>query len=745
MEIVRDAWGIPHVRARGVADAFFAQGFVHAQDRLWQMDRNRHLAYGRWAEYAGPEGLEQDRLLRRFRLEALARTGYEAAPPETRAMLDAFAAGVNASLAATDHLPLEYELLGVRPSPWQPWDGLAIYTYRHLFMGTHEEKLWRMRLLQRLGPSTLAALYPPAPEEERLILPTGRASALAPAAPLAALGAALSAAAWLPDEAGGSNSWVLAGQRTASGKPLLAGDPHRPIEVPNVYYQNHLACDEFDAIGLSFPGVPGFPHFGHNRWVAWCVTHAMADTQDLFVEEFDPGRPGRYRGVEDWEEAEVYRETLAVRGAPPVELDVVVTRHGPIVAGDPASGQAIAFRSPATSGEHHGWDCLLAMLRSRSCEELEESIRGWADPVNNFLFADVHGTISYRTRGMVPLRHPLNAWLPVPGWDGAHDWQGIVPFEQMPARRNPREGVIVTANNRITDVPSPYIGLFFAADHRARRIADLLESQASFSAEAMTAIHADVLSLPALRLLLLLETLTPRTEAGARAKAILQTWDGRVAADQVAPTIYNALRDELVGLVLQPRLGPLYAEAYVAGFAHVSRLRGRILDLMVADDRTLLPEGRTWRDLLAEGLERAVARVRHELGEDEAAWQWGRVHRSAPRHPLSQQFPQYAAHLDPPVVAMGGDGDTVQAAGYLPPDGFAVTLTSVARYVFDLADWDRSGWVVPLGASGLPGSPHYADQLERWAEHRLVPMLYSWDRIEAEAEGRQALRPPGDA
>ena len=283
--VYRDRFGIPHVRARSAHDAFFGQGFATAQDRLWHMDHDRRWAYGRWAEFGGESAIEQDLLMRRFQLRASVESDYEAVNVETRAMLDAYASGVNAFIETTGPLPIEYRLVEAEPEPWRPWDCIAAFKARHILMGVFEAKLWRARLVRKLGPEGAAGLLPRPRRGDLLIVPPGAEYDGTGTDAVAALseGAKITGG-WAdgptslgPDADAGSNNWAVSGSRTASGKPLLAGDPHRPLETPNVYYQNHVSCPDFDAIGLSFPGCPAFPHFGHNAHVAWCVTHAQAD------------------------------------------------------------------------------------------------------------------------------------------------------------------------------------------------------------------------------------------------------------------------------------------------------------------------------------------------------------------------------------------------------------------------------------------------------------------------------------
>jgi penicillin amidase len=748
-----------------VGDAFFAQGFVHAQDRMWHMEQDRRRAAGRWAECVGPEGLAEDALMRRLGLRASAETDYAGLNGETRAMLDAYAAGVNAWLAAARAgagLPPECRLLDLVPEPWAPWDSLAVFKVRHALMGTYPAKLWRARILFSLGPEAVSALCPGTQPHPVLIVPPGIEARGLAADGLASLAEAHLTLPHLAAWEGGSNNWALSGSRTASGKPLVAGDPHRPLDVPNVYYQNHVACPAFDAVGLSFPGVPGFPHFGHTRSVAWCVTHTGADCQDLYVERFDPAEPRRYRFRGEWRAVEGRTERIGVRGGDPVTIEVTRTHHGPVILGEPRDGHALSLRYTAIAEPNPTFEAFLPMLRARSADELVAAMHPWVDPVNNLVFADVHGAIGYLTRGRIPRRSPANLWLPVPGWDGAHEWaEGFVPFEEMPRLRDPAAGLIVTANSRVADADYPHaLGIDFALDLRTRRLHERLGPLAGATARDMAAVHADCLSIPARELV---EWMGTHGEAvrhaaldalpgdagleGPVRDALSQLcgWGAEMDRQSAAATIYAVSRERLVRDLLGPRLGPLAAELFGGAprgpLAHLARLRGRLTEWIRADERGLLPAGLDWPTVVGRAVAAAVAELVGRLGPDPAAWRWGRLHTTQPRHPLSASFPEHAAILDPPALAVSGDGDTVRQGGFTASQGYGVTSLSVARYVFDLGDWEESAWIVPLGVSGDPASPHYRDQAGDWAECRLRPMRYDWARIRAEAATHEVLRP----
>jgi len=339
IEIYRDRCGVPHVLAQTAHDAFFGQGLVTAQDRLWHMDYDRRRGYGRLAELLGMSTVEEDKVMRRFQIGATVAEDYRSVDAATRAMLDAYTDGVNAVIGNLKALPIEYALLNTEPEAWLPWDCFAVFKMRHIMMGVFEGKLWRARLVNTLGPEKAAALLQGYQPGHLVVVPPGGSYEGPVLEGFEELKRNLEAIGWLKEDPdAGSNNWVVHGSRSASGKPLLAGDAHRALDTPNVYYQNHVACPEFDVIGLSFPGCPGFPHFGHNAQVAWCVTHAQADTQDLYIERFSADDATHYNFQGQWKKAEVRREQIGVRGGAAQEMEVTVTHHGPIIAGNPGKG-----------------------------------------------------------------------------------------------------------------------------------------------------------------------------------------------------------------------------------------------------------------------------------------------------------------------------------------------------------------------------------------------------------------------
>jgi penicillin amidase len=744
--IIRDQWGIPHVRAETTADVFFGQGFTMAQDRLFQMEYDRLRVRGETAGILGSQALPWDTFARRAHLAEAARHGYERLDADSRAVLLAHAAGINAFLASCSARPVELQALGHEPDTWQAWDAIAVFLARHVLFATFHHKLFRARVAAALGAKALGWFRQEggAGRDMPLLLPPGAYEILR-GLPVDDWTREVGAVSELADVMGlgGSNSWVISGARTASGLPLMAGDPHRLIELPNVYVQVHLAGPEFDAIGLAFPGVPGVPHFGQTRDLAWCVTNAQADYQDLFIERFR--REGDGLLVETaggWVAAQVRREHIEVRDAAPCAVDIVVTPHGPVIIGDPSSGIALALRSTGLLEPGGSLRTILPMLRARAAEEGDAALAEWVEPANNFLIADRAGAVAYRTAGRIP-RHPaVNAWIPVPGWDGRHEWNGMIPDIEMPRCRNPVDGVIVTANQRIVDATYPHVlGVDYVNGDRARRVADRLAPLQRATREDCAAVHRDMVSLSCLSLrdrVLALDD-SRLSERARDMRERVAAWHGSMARDCVEASDIDAIRTQLVRLIADhERFARLRASGFSDEPPVVWPLEFRVAlalgTLLQQNPESVFGPGAAWEALLLKALECAAA-------DAAPGTRWGERHRPFFAHPLRGWSSDLDAALAAPTAALGGDLDCVFATG--SPIGVfdMVIVGSTARYVFDLADRDAGGWIVPLGASGHPASPHFADQHQRWADGELLPIVSDWPRLEHEATAQLRLSP----
>lgn len=716
----RDRWGIAHVTAADRTAAFTAQGYCAAADRMWQMEFDRLKAAGRWSEVVGASGVREDTFFRRIGIEAAAQRDWEGLSDDTKAMTIAYAAGVNQWLSENaDELPAEFGHHPFAPAPWEPWHCSAVYKVRHVFMGTLMRKLWRGAVARSAGPD-LARRMRGEPGAATPIVPANGPAVDLLEGAAEALAASVEVLAGIPDVDGASNSWAIHGSRTASGKPLLAGDPHRGIEFPNVYYQFHMACDEFDVIGLSFPGVPGFAHFGHNADVAWCITHAMADDTDVYVEAADDVTDRRH-------------EMIAVRDGEPVEITCGASPRGPFILGDIETGPVLCTNWTGLTADTT-LECLLPMLLAGSCGELEEAVRDWVIPANSLLTADTAGDISYKVRGRIIERPPANRWAPVPG-DREHSWDGLepVPFDDLQHWRNPARGFLVTANNRISD-HGPYISLDFAPPSRHDRIVELLGEIRSATVDDMTVIHSDVQSLSAPDVCRIIADLQPATDLGLAARDIVAAWDHRLTADSIGSVVYAAFRQAWATEV-DHRSGARSPELGEAGWPRTLDASRMLLDastnLLLTGGWDLLPGIQTEDELgvvLSGLLDKTVAELATTMGDDPTQWRWGDQHVMLSPHPLAAARPQ-AADLALPVTGVPGDGETVRAGSLATMYGLRSYAGSVARYVFDIADWDNSGWIVPHGVSGVRGSGHDLDQRGAWLACELIPMAYSAEAV----------------
>lgn len=749
VKIYRDFYGIPHVLAKTTNDAFWGQGFVTAQDRLWHMDLDRKGAYGKSAEYLGVKAIDKDTLMRKFGIQDAVKKEYLNLNISTKLMLESYANGVNTFIRKTKVLPIEYQIIEDAPDIWNPWDSLAVFKGRHIMMGSFESKLWRARLLEVLGPEKTNALFPEHRLGNRQIIESTGAGHMNDEKLKILIEASKNLSGWSTELDAGSNNWVLTGGKTETGKPLLAGDPHRGLDTPNVYYQNHVACDQFDVIGLSFPGCPGFPHFGHNKRVAWCVTHAQADYQDIYLEKIklnESVNRYQYNSKGEWIDLEIKEEEIKVKNNPSVFIKTAQTLNGPIIIGDIENGTGFSFKYSGLIGANKTVQSIQKMLYSSNINQLDKSMEDWVSPCQNFLFADVDDDIGYLMRGKMPTRKMENAWVPVPGWVDEFKWNGYIPFDQMPRKRNPIEGYIATANNRIVGKDFPfYVGLFFSSDHRINRIINSIESLNNASVEDMSDIHADIVSIPAADCIDMINKIKTADAFQIGAKGIISNWNGLMSSTSVGASIYSAFRLKFNIKIVELLFGKLSDEALDANGRgapfHIRLLTDWIIRNRKENELEQLISSEDMENIIhrsfAEGLEYLIKL----MGTDVEAWQWSRIHRTSHKHELSDQYPNLKWLLNPLSVAMSGDGDTPLSASYALSGPFTVTGASVARYIFDLADWDKSKWITPLGSSGNQLSSHYLDQNPIWAKNKMIDMQYSWGTISSTSKYKQTISP----
>lgn len=753
--IFRDSHGIPHIRAETAPDAWFGMGFASAQDRLFQMDYDRRRATGRWAEIVGPSALAADVLARRLSLEVAARADLEMMTAQVRAAFEAYALGVNAAIN-TGTQPIECSVLDYQIDPWEAWQSVAAFKVRHVLMGLWQHKLAQAMILARSGPEALLRLDTRVPLGAAVTVPSDDRLKHLISEALDELSEVEPYLNFLAEVEPGSNAWAVAGSRTTSGAAVICNDSHRALDTPNVYWQCHLACPEFNVIGATFPGIPGFPHFGHNGRVAWAITHATADTQDLYLEWFDSAWPGRYRTAGGWADAELTPETITVRGAAPRQLEVWRTHHGPVVHGDPRQGMAISLRYTATDRPGRGFEPFLQMLAANDVTDLVEAQRDWVDPVNNLVAADTDGRIAYQMRGVIPVRSSTgHRRLPVPGWTGEHEWISTVPFHRMPRSVDPDVGYLMTANNAICDGDEPYISYSFAEPFRAERIRQHLAKPDKLDPSDLADLQGDTSSVAAAWWTHALAGCGPYLDhpAAESTRMMLSGWNGDLTPDSPEALLYGCFRRTLAEQLYRNVVGPttwewMISETMPATGVLLRRSMGRDVWHFLGGPT---PPGTTCPpsegNPVSSVLQLALAEAWHDAcamgGPNPESWKWTEHHRLVPCHPLASLEAEWPVRIQPDPLGMGGDGDTIQAAsyGWRRRTPFQVSGLSVYRQVVDLSDPGTGQWVIPGGASGDPRSEHFDDQLKIWAGHRRIPMLYRSEDVGADCRTAIVLTP----
>jgi penicillin amidase len=739
VEILRDANGIPHIFARSVDEAYFALGFAHAQDRLWQMETSRRFGSGRIAEVVGPGGLEIDRLMRTLGLRRAAQANFDRYDAPTKRILAAYAAGVNAFLATDPVLPPEFWIVRLRPEPWTPVDSVVWTKVMALNLGGNwRNELLRMQLAGRLSLARIQEFLPPYPGDKPL--------AIRELGPL--YGASAAAAPSAPGTGGGSNSWIVSGAHSASGKPLLANDPHLPLTAPPVWYFAHLSAPGLNVIGATLPGVPGVI-VGRTDRFAWGFTNTGPDVQDLYLEKLLPD--GRYLAPDGPREFSVVKETIRVRGAPSVELAVRISRHGPVVSdvqsAAPPAGQVLALAWTALAEDDRTGQAVSRIAGARDWTGFLAALREYQAPQQTITYADVDGNIGYIAAGRVPVRkaaNDLKGLAPAPGWDARYDWAGFLPFEQLPRVFNPAGGMVANANQKI--LPPGYrhfITSEWQPPYRANRITELLAATPKHTRESFARIQMDVVS-PAVRELLPRLLAAPvKTDRARDALKRLAAWDGTMAAERAEPLIVIAWWREISRGLYADELGPAFKTTWGMRAPFVSHaLTGRGGAARWCDD-TRTAHVETCDDILAAALERALDDLTRRYGADPARWRWGEAHFAWSEHRAFHRIRWLAPFFEIRVPAPGDSytlnvGQTDFSDDAAP---YAGRHAASLRAIYDLADVQASVFIHSAGQSGNPFSRHYRDFAGRWVRGEYLPMLTDRARIEAPGVERLVLAP----
>ncbi len=725
VEVLRDKWGVPHIFASSAEDLFFAQGFVAAQDRLYQMEIWRRMGSGELAEVFGPDYVERDRFARLVRYRGDMDAEWTSYSPDTYRIAAAFVQGVNAFVRhCGDRLPIEFELLGFRPGEWRPEHCLLRIAGLSMTRNASQE-LARAEMTAALGLEATQRFLPPDPPRRLDPDPALELSGL-DGRVLSAYRAAISAPA--PAETAGSNNWVVGRALSATGSPLLASDPHRAVTLPSLRYMVHLVAPGWNVIGAGEPALPGVA-IGHNERVGWGFTIVQYDQTDLYVEHTDPANPRRYRYGDQWLDMTVEREQIRVKGRPePLEVELKFTRHGPVIWEDPANHRVVAMRWAGQEPGTAGYLGSLALDRVRNWDEFVQAMGRWKLPSENMIYADVDGNIGWIPAGLLPVRANWSGLFPVPGFAAKYEWQGFRTVEQLPRRFNPKEGYIATANHNIRPRDYPFdLGFDWAAPYRFRRIDEVLRRGGKFTVRDFERLQHDETSLPARELTALLRQAPDTGSAGFRsAREMLLAWDHVLGKDSAPAALFEIWLGKLTARLVE-RAAPAEHRALVA----------RHLELPVLIDLLSRAPGPERVAIFESSLEEAWSEAAAVLGPASDGWRWGKLHTITFRHPLSST-PARRAVFDRGPVERGGDGYTPNAtrgAGYRQTHGASY------RHVLDLGDWDRSVFTSTPGESGQPESPFYDNLLRLWAEGRYAPLLYSRAAIEANTAHRLMLRP----
>ena len=721
VEVLRDHWGIAHIYAETVHDLFFAQGYVAAQDRLYQIEIWRRTGAGELAEVFGPEYVSRDRIARLVRYRGDMEAEWASYSPHAREIAEAFTSGINAYVEQNrENLPIEFELLGFQPGLWEP-DHVLLRIAGLLMVGNVSQEIARAKMVAQLGEEATQKWYPTDPQRE-----------LRPDADLDLTGiddrvtSAYRRAVSIPVlyEQDGSNNWVVSSELSATGAPLLASDPHRPVILPSLRYLVHLNGPGWNVIGSGEPALPGVA-IGHNERIGWGFTIVQYDAADLFVERTNPENSNQYLLQGDWLDMRIEHEELRVQGQDqPEQVELKFTHNGPVIWEDPDNERVVALRWAGQEPGTAGYLGSLALDQVQDWNGFVEAMRAWKVPSENIVYADVDGNIGWIPAGLMPVREGWSGLLPVAAHTGRHRWSGFREIEELPQIKNPTSGYVATANHNILPKQYPHdLGFDWSAPYRIERINEVLEGGGKFSVEDFQRLQHDETSLPARELVAMLSETSARDSPAA---TVFDGWDFVLDMDSKAAALFKAWMKRLPAKYVAFQAPPAAREV-IERYLRTPTL--------IAGLRELPDEQR--RRIIAESLEEAFAELTSTLGADSAAWRWGDLHQIGFRHPLSDSDTRRAV-FDLKAIGRGGDGFTPNATS---GPGYSQSSGASYRHILDFADWDRSVFTSTPGQSGQPGSPHYDDLLPMWAEGRYAPLVFSREVVEANTAHRLLLQP----
>ena len=774
VHVYRDALGVPHVYASTEHDLFMAQGYIHAQDRFWQMEFSRHVSAGRISEIVGEAGVDTDKFVRTMgwnRIAAANKARIEAGPPELLATLEAYSEGVNAYIDAQDgNISINYSILSRvngrwEIEPWRPLHSIAWGTVMANDLSLNwRSEISRAEAVKVLGAAKVESLMPAYDYDHRPVIaptselgPANAARRIAGRFPLPVpeygnvsaklIGESLPDGYTFGNGAGiGSNNWVISGEHTNTGMPLLANDPHLGIQMPAIWYEVGLHTPGRDIVGFSLAGIPGVV-IGHNNRIAWGMTSAVLDVQDLYIEKINPANPNQYEYMGQWRDMEIREEVIQVNGGAPVTLPVRITRHGPIITElVDNTTDVLALRwtghEPSTL-----FQSLHLLNRATNYEQFREALRYWDLPSQNFVYGDVEGNIAYQVPGRVPIRRRGDGLLPVPGWTDEYEWDGWIPYEKLPALLNPAKGYIVTANHAVVDRDYPYLlAVYWDGGDRGQRITELIEGKINgnsvLTVDDIARMQLDSKSLLAETYMPLFKGLSSENPDIQAALTRLRSWeDLQLRRDSVPAALFEIFRMHLAHAVLGDDVGRQLVPSFASDvlFHQLAREPGSMWW-----DKADTEAAETPSDVILEALSNTVDWFKAHAGDDMDQWTWGRIHTatfvSAPLGRTGIGLVERLLNRGPFPVD-GGIG-VVNTQSWRWSDPARVSVNVSMRMIVDIANFDVSRAILPTGQSGHPYHRHYANMIPLYLNGEYHPMLFTRQAVEEAATGHLLLRPP---
>jgi penicillin amidase len=748
VEVMRDDRGVPHIYAQNEKDLFFTQGYVHAQDRLWQMELSRRVAKGKLCEVLGKEPLDADRMSRTFGFDRIGRKDMELMDESNRLIIECYVKGINAFIESSlKKLPVEFTIARFKPEPWDTTDVMAFSRMMvwSMSFGWYSG-IVRSNIISKVGEEAAAELEIEYPHDNPATLPKG-----------------IEKYEFVIDEklqsidgdylklVKGSNAWAVSGKLTDTGKPYLCNDPHLPMMLPSIWHENHLEAGDYKVRGVSTPGLPMIM-IGHNSYIAWGMTLSYIDIQDLFIEKFTNEECTEYEYNGQIKKAEVFNEEIKIKGkGKPFIEKVIVTQHGPIISevvNFPQKKVALCSMALKAYPIIKGWS---ALNRAKNWNDFNDALKYIIAPSVNVPYADIYGNIGYRATASVPIRKNGFGKLPVPGWTDEYEWVGEVPYDEMPHALNPERGFVITCNHKVIDENFPhYLGCIWMNGYRANRLENIFASNKKLSMQDFKEMQMDFMCLPGLKFKEHFKGLKSSDEKIQSALAILTNWDGHLTADSVGGSLYEVTRFHLIQFIIESVLGTAITHQFKGcSFNPVLSVFSEYFGHDTVVLLKMLDNSNSWwmkkagnkQEVLLKSFEKAVGWLTQKSGKDMNKWQWGNIHSIVFPHPMEKVKPlDKIFNLGP--FPLGGDTDTLHQSAFKPSEPFGGHIVAPSfRMVVDMSDLDNTKTVLPPGQSGWLGHAQYDDQIQKWLKGEYYTAFWDKDKIQKEMKYKLMLEP----